>query len=147
MIHHSHLLSLLLNGYSDGRYLNGHPEICQWLDSNPEPHSYIIEQLPDELERVGYHNVRIWSSVEARDESIRRRATIAREAKETPKDLTVSVARVVTIEHPLLVQLYQAVDRQDLLKVIEIKKQLRDSGVKFDKNRTDIRQIKGLPNI
>lgn len=146
MINHNHILAFLLTGYSDGRYVNGHPEICRWLDENPEPHLYVIEQLPDELEVVGYHNVRIWSSVEARDDSIRRRATRTNESV-TPSQPRVSVARAVTTEHPLVIQLYEAVEKQDLLQVVILKKQLRDSGIKFDRQKTDIRQIKGLPNI
>lgn len=146
MITYQNLLSLLLNGYSDGRYLNGHPEICRWLDENPEPHSYVIEQLPDELGVIGLHNVRIWSSVQARDESIRRRATITSE-KVAPEQSTKLSRTIVSGPHPLIVQLYEAVEKQDLLQVVMLKKQLRDSGIKFDRQKTDIRKIGGLPNI
>lgn len=145
MIQIQDVLNLLLNGYSDGRYLNGHPEICRWLDENPEPHSYVVEQLPDELGVIGLHNVRIWSSVDARDESIRRRATIANERPSEPR---VSVVRsTMMTEHPLLIELYQAVDRKDLPCIVMLKQQCRNAGIKFDKNKTDLKRIGGLPNI
>lgn len=144
MIKYSHILHLLTHRCHDGTYVNGHPEICEWLDNNPEPHTYIVEQLADELGITGYHNVRIWSSVEAQDESIRRRTE---QPKERPRQSSVSVIQEPSIEHPLVTRLYEAVASGNLQLVVQLKQECRNNGIKFDRQKTDIRRIGNLPNI
>lgn len=134
-ISYQHILNLLLNQYHDGRYLNGHPEVCEWLDGNPDK-EYYIQQMPDEHEVVGYHNVRVWSSYSAYEESLKKRIETVTEREEpnepnrAPKSL-----------HPIVQKLYEACERKDLDLVFALKQQCRRAGVKFDKNKTDIRSM------
>lgn len=144
MITHNHILALICQQCHEGRFFNGHPEVAEWLDNNPEPHSYVIEKLPDELEVLSYNNVRIWSSVEAREQFIKRRE---QQPKERREQSTVSVVRESSDEHPLVTRLYQAVSSGNLSLVVQLKQECRNNGIKFDRQKTDIRRIGNLPNI
>lgn len=133
-IQYQHILNLLLNQYHDGRYLNSHPEICEWLDSNPDK-TYYIQQMEDELGVVGYHNVRIWSSYEAYEFSKKKKEEFIHEFLEDEKPVT---QRSV---HPLVLELYEACDKKDLDLIYELKKRCRSLGLRFDQTKTNIRRM------
>ena len=127
------ILHLLTLQYHDGRYLNGHPEICEWLDSNPDK-TYFIQQMEDELGVKGYNNVRIWSSQSAYEESLKKREERAREIViEEPEPENI------TTLHPIVLELYNACEKRDLDSVYMLKKKCRALNLKFDKTKTDMR--------
>lgn len=140
MLTYSHIINLLLNNYHDGRYLNSHPEVCEWLDCNPDK-TYFIQQMADELGAVGYHNVRVWSSYAAYEESLKKRYEIAtdyldKEEKRLQKQLDDS-----GYVHPIIQQLYDACERKDIDLVFELKRKARALGLKFNKQTTNIREM------
>jgi hypothetical protein len=138
MITYQHILHLLTHRCHEGRYVNGHPEIVQWLDSNPDK-TYYIQQMEDEVGVIGYHNVRIWSSYEAYEES--KKTKIQRDREEELEVIELRPLKGYDTVHPLVQQLYDACASRNLDLVYELKKRCRTLGLKFDKNKTNIREM------
>ena len=123
------ILRLLLLQYYDGRYCNSHPELMEWLDKNPEPHDYHIEQLRDEFDQVNYQNVRVWSSYEAMllsKQSRARELTVEEKGNKSP--------RVEGREQdiPMMKELLEAVEQRNYLEQHRLCKMMREAGYKIN---------------
>lgn len=137
-----HLLRLLLHQYHDGRYLNGHPEIVEYISQSGLCY---VEQLPDELNHVGWNNVRVWSSKEECDKRKSESIETTREFYKRYAKPDVVVERVV---HPIEVELYElcktASTALEFTRVVELKGKLRALGIKVDNNKTSVRKMAKL---
>lgn len=137
-----HILHLLLNRYHDGRYLNGHPEIAEWLSASGICH---IELMPDELERMTYNNVRVWSS---KDEYEKRKVETTEQAQNFYKRYAEPSVKVAPVKNPLEEELYDLCTRaqtsDDFTKIVELKSQLRKLGITVNQQKTSIRRLAKL---
>lgn len=144
MITRQHLLHLLLNKYHDGRYLNGHPEIAEWIDSEWPPACY-IELMADELGNVTYNNVRVWSS---KDEYEKHKTETTEQAREFYRKYSEPAVRVPQERHPLEDELEAlcktATSAHDFAKIVSVKGQLRKLGIQPNQKQTSIRKLSGL---
>jgi len=104
-LHPTHLLRLLTNGYSDGRYLNNSPVIAEYLQTEGKDLCYV--EIIDT-----YNHVRIWSSLDAYTQDKKSRISVGREQP-----------------HPLVLAMRLAIREQDFDRVMEIKKQMKEEGV------------------
>lgn len=142
MIAPKHLLNLLLHRYHDGRFLNGHPEIAEYLSASGICY---VEQLPDELEVLSWNNVRVWSS---KNECDRRKKESFETTREFYKRYAEPVERVPRVEHPLEVELYKLCETastcSEFSKVVELKQKLRRLGIDVNQQRTSVRRLAKL---
>lgn len=142
MIEPCHILKLLLHQYHDGRYLNGHPEIAEYLSASGICY---VEQLADELDVMSWNNVRIWSSKEECERRNKERLETAREFYRKYAEPSVVVERVV---HPLEVELYTLCETAstalEFTRVVELKGKLRRLGIRVDEKKTSIRRMAKL---
>lgn len=137
-----HILRLLMHQYHDGRFLNGHPEVAEWISQSGLCY---VEQLPDELERVGWNNVRVWSSKEECEKRKKESFETAREFYRRYARPDVKVERTLD---PLEVELYSlcevAQTALEFTRIVELKSKLRRLGIKVDNDRSSIRRLAKL---
>ena len=138
MISHQHILDLFLKRGHDGYYLNGHKEVCQWLDEN-ENRTYYIQMMPDELGVVSYNNVRLWSSKEAYEDAQKKRIELSEVV--SGESLVKETVKVYYENHPTVIALYEACEKKDLALIYKLKQECRLLGLKFDKQKTDLRRM------
>lgn len=143
MIEPKHILHYMTDRFHDGRYLNGHPEIAEWLSTFPE--LCYVERLTDELEQLTWNNVRIWHSV---GECMQRNAERLETAREFYKRYAEPSVKVEKVLHPLEMELYELCETAstalEFTRVVELKGKLRALGIKVDNNKTSIRRMAKL---
>lgn len=139
MITHQHVLKLLLHHYHDGRYLNGHPEIAEWLSTSGICH---VELLHDELERMTYNNVRVWSS---KEEYEKRKVETIEQARTFYKRYAEPDVKVARQKHPLEIELEHLIvtasTSAEFTRLVELKGQLRKMGIHVNQSKTSLRKI------
>lgn len=111
MITTKHIINLLLQGYHNGRYLNGHPEIARSLSLEMEhtDSEYYIECVE------GWDKVRVWSSLSAYQADKQKRISSSSETINQP--------------NPLTTELREAIMNEDWERVVQIRTRMNEIGV------------------